>query len=128
MSDDKDIATLLASVLADDSGAVTPPIVQTSLFTFAEYQDFEDRMAGVTDTPIYTRVQNPTVAAFEGMMARAEAGESWPFSSSSRKRSLVSLALPNPAYCRMVQYRPRYMVGWTPRVYGYSPGKPRSSA
>ena len=75
MSDKKDIATLLASVLADENGAVTPPIVQTSLFTFADYQDFEDRMAGVTDTPIYTRVQNPTVAAFEGMMAKAEAGE-----------------------------------------------------
>ena len=75
MSDERDIATLLASVPADKSGAVTPPIVQTSLFTFADYQDFEDRMAGVTDTPIYTRVQNPTVAAFEEMMAKAETGE-----------------------------------------------------
>jgi len=39
---------------------------------------------------------------------------------------LLSSAVPNPAYCRMVQKRPRYMVGWTPRVKGYSPGKPRS--
>lgn len=75
MSDEKHFGTLLASVLADEQGAVTPPIVQTSLFTFAGYQDFEDRMAGVTDTPIYTRVQNPTVSAFEGLMAKAEAGE-----------------------------------------------------
>src|SRR4029078_13427598 len=28
----------------------------------------------------------------------------------------------------MVQKRPRYMVGWMPRVNGYSPGKPRSRA
>ena len=32
-------------------------------------------MAGHTDTAIYTRVQNPTVAAFEALMATAERGE-----------------------------------------------------
>lgn len=76
MTDDLDLATLLASVLPDANGAVTPPIVQTSLFSFESYQAFEDRMAGRTNTPIYTRVQNPTVAAFEGLMAKAEEGES----------------------------------------------------
>ena len=40
--------------------------------------------------------------------------------------ALDSSAVPKPAYCRMVQSLPRYMVGCTPRVYGYSPGKPRS--
>ena len=75
MSDDRDIATLLAAVLETSSGAVTPPIVQTSLFTFDSYQAFEDRMAGRTHQAIYTRVQNPTVAAFEGLMAQAERGE-----------------------------------------------------
>lgn len=75
MSDDLDLATLLASVLPDSGGAVTPPIVQSSLFSFDSYQAFEDRMAGRSDAPIYTRVQNPTVAAFEGMMADAEEGE-----------------------------------------------------
>lgn len=75
MSDDLDLATLLASVLPDSGGAVTPPIVQSSLFSFDSYQAFEDRMAGRSDAPIYTRVQNPTVAAFEGLMADAEEGE-----------------------------------------------------
>lgn len=75
MTNDVDLATLLASVLPDADGSVTPPIVQTSLFSFANYQEFEDRMAGRSDVPIYTRVQNPTVAAFEGMMADAEEGE-----------------------------------------------------
>ncbi|GAB5510751.1 MAG: PLP-dependent transferase [Hyphomicrobiales bacterium] len=75
MTNDVDLATLLASVLPDADGSVTPPIVQTSLFSFANYQEFEDRMAGRSDVPIYTRVQNPTVAAFEGMMAEAEEGE-----------------------------------------------------
>ena len=97
MPDANDIATLLASVLADENGAVTPPIVQTSLFTFADYQDFEDRMAGVTDTPIYTRVQNPTVAAFEGMMAKAEAGgEAVAFASGMAAISSTLLAFLKP--------------------------------
>ena len=75
MPEEPDIATLLAAVLDDPAGSITPPIVQSSLFSFDSYQAFEDRMAARTDTAIYTRVQNPTVAAFEGLMARAEAGE-----------------------------------------------------
>lgn len=75
MSDHKGLATLLAAVLPDADGAATPPIVQTSLFTFDSYQSFEDRMAGRSDSAIYTRVENPTVAAFEGLMAAAEEGE-----------------------------------------------------
>ncbi len=33
-----------------------------------------------------------------------------------------------PAYWRIVQNRDRYIVAWTPRVNGYSPGSPRSVA
>jgi cystathionine beta-lyase/cystathionine gamma-synthase len=69
------IETLLAAAATDFGGAVAPPIVQTSLFTFDSYQAFEDRMAGRANDPLYTRVQNPTVAAFEKLMAEAEDGE-----------------------------------------------------
>ncbi|WP_187432213.1 L-methionine gamma-lyase [Roseobacter fucihabitans] len=75
MSESQRIATLLANVFDDADGSMTPPIVQTSLFSFDSYQAFEDRMAGRTNQPIYTRVQNPTVAAFESLMAKAERGE-----------------------------------------------------
>lgn len=75
MSENQSLATLMAAVLDDENGAIAPPIVQTSLFSFENYQAFEDRMAGRTMQPIYTRVQNPTVAAFEGFMAKAENGE-----------------------------------------------------
>ena len=45
------------------------------------------------------------------------------------KRSFVASAVPKPAYWRIVQSRPRYMEAWTPRVKGYSPGRPgRASA
>ncbi len=70
-----DLETLLAAVSADPGGSVTPPIVQTSRFTFDSYAAFEDRRAGRSDTALYSRVQNPTVAAFEAMMAVAEGGE-----------------------------------------------------
>lgn len=75
MSDTPDIATLLAAVLPDTNGSVTPPIVQSSLFSFDSFEAFEARMAGNSDAVIYTRVQNPTVAAFENLMAKAEDGE-----------------------------------------------------
>ncbi|WP_195822585.1 aminotransferase class I/II-fold pyridoxal phosphate-dependent enzyme [Roseobacter sp. MH60115] len=75
MPEHEDLATLLTAVLPDADGAVTPPIVQTSLFTFDSYQSFEDRMAGRSDHAIYTRIENPTVAAFEELMVQAEQGE-----------------------------------------------------
>lgn len=75
MTEEHEIATLLAAAFGGTHGSVTPPIVQSSLFTFDSYQAFEDRMAGRSDTAIYTRVQNPTVAAFEALMATSERGE-----------------------------------------------------
>lgn len=78
MTDDEkkpDLATRLAAIADAAGGSITPPIVQTSLFAFDSVAAFEARMAGESEAPIYTRVQNPTVAAFEKMMADAEGGE-----------------------------------------------------
>ncbi|WP_380057928.1 PLP-dependent transferase [Falsihalocynthiibacter sp. SS001] len=101
MSEDKQLATLMASVFDDETGAVTPPIVQTSLFAFENYQAFEDRMAGRTNKSIYTRVQNPTVAAFEALMADAEGGEAAVgFASGIAAISSTLLAFVKPG-CRI---------------------------
>ena len=75
MSDTHKLATVLAGVLDTDGGSVTPPIYQSSLFVFDDYAAFEARMAGRSNEALYTRVQNPTVAAFEHLMAEAERGE-----------------------------------------------------
>lgn len=92
-----DLATLLAAAYDGAGGSITPPIVQTSLFAFDSYQDFVDRMAGETSQPVYTRVQNPTVAAFEGLMAGAEAGEAAVgFASGMAAISSTVLALVRP--------------------------------
>lgn len=74
-ADSPEIATLLSAVFDEDGGAITPPIVQSSLFAFENYDAFEQRMAGHSSQALYTRVQNPTVAAFESFMAKAERGE-----------------------------------------------------
>src|SRR2546425_485723 len=49
---------------------------------------------------------------------------SLPCDSRYLNRRFVSFAVPNPAYCRIVHRRPRYIVARTPRVNGGSPGNP----
>jgi hypothetical protein len=51
-------------------------------------------------------------------VGRSKATDSpvWPCSSRYRNRRFVSWAVAIPAYWRMVQSRPRYIVGYTPRV------------
>ena len=57
-------------------------------------------------------------------VGRSKAVESpvCPRSSRYRKRPFVSSAEPKPAYWRIVHGRPRYIVGYGPRVNGNSPG------
>ena len=43
-------------------------------------------------------------------------------------RSFVDSAEPKPAYWRIVQSFPRYIVGYTPLVYGGLPGSPSLAA
>jgi hypothetical protein len=50
-----------------------------------------------------------------------------PAASRSRKRRLVSGAVPNPANIRIVQSFDRYIDAYGPRVYGHSPGNSASS-
>ncbi len=68
-----------ALTVAHDEGnafdAVVPPIVQTSLFTFPSYDDMVASYRGEKVRPIYTRGLNPTVRAFEEMLAKLEGGE-----------------------------------------------------
>src|SRR5262249_29904455 len=45
-----------------------------------------------------------------------------PFSRRNLNRSFVCRGVPNPANCRIVQRRPRYMLACMPRVNGYWPG------
>lgn len=56
-------------------GAVAPPIYQTSIFTFENYQAMADRFRGVSTQPVYSRVDNPTVSVLLDKMCQLEVGE-----------------------------------------------------
>jgi cystathionine beta-lyase/cystathionine gamma-synthase len=68
-------STIVAHDEAFPGNPVVPPIIQTSLFTFASYRELEDAMAGRVRRPIYSRGDNPTVAAFEAKLAALEGAE-----------------------------------------------------
>lgn len=55
-----------------DNGAVSPPIYQSSLFTFDNYEQMLSRFRGETDHALYSRVDNPTVRVFEKKIAQLE--------------------------------------------------------
>ena len=56
-------------------GAVSPPIYQTSLFTFDNYAALLERFRGDSDHAIYSRVDNPTVKILIDKMVELECGE-----------------------------------------------------
>ena len=55
--------------------AVAPTIVQTSTFSFDSVEEAAETIAGDRDGFVYSRLGNPTVAAFERQMALLEGGE-----------------------------------------------------
>ena len=71
-------AVAMETLLTHDEGlpygAVVPPIVQTSLFTFDSYRAMEDRFHERSQRHIYSRGDNPTVQAFEEKVRLAEGG------------------------------------------------------
>jgi len=79
MNDGLDPFELASLAVVHDEGnyaeAVVPPIFQTSLFTFSNYDDMIASYRGEKVRPIYTRGLNPTVRMFEEMLAKLEGAE-----------------------------------------------------
>lgn len=79
MNDIRDFFDEASLIAAHDEAnafdAVVPPIVQTSLFTFASYDEMLATYRGEKVRPTYTRGLNPTVRMFEEMLARLEGAE-----------------------------------------------------
>ncbi|MBO1513033.1 methionine gamma-lyase [Metabacillus bambusae] len=59
----------------EHSDSLTPPIYQSSTFTFTSLEQGANRFAGVEDGYIYSRLSNPTVTVLEERMAQLEEGE-----------------------------------------------------
>ncbi len=67
--------TIHAGQYADEAtGAVAPPIFQTSTFSFDSCAQGADRFAGTEDGFIYTRMGNPTIARLEEAVSTLECG------------------------------------------------------
>ena len=75
LDDDAMAGTLLGHGDRFADGAAVPPIQQTSLFLFDDYQDMADAFAGRKRRPIYSRGDNPTVMEFERVLAELEGAE-----------------------------------------------------
>ncbi|MBX4894657.1 PLP-dependent transferase [Rhizobium bangladeshense] len=79
MSNGADPFDLASLITAHDDGnfadAVVPPIFQTSLFTLSDYDEMIAAYRGEKVRPTYTRGLNPTVRAFEEMLAKLEGAE-----------------------------------------------------
>ena len=56
-------------------GAVAPPIYQTSLFSFEDYQSMVDRYRGNSNQAIYSRIDNPTTRVLQDKVAMLEGGD-----------------------------------------------------
>jgi cystathionine beta-lyase len=56
-------------------GAVSLPIYQNSLFTFATVEDLEQAFTSIQDHYVYTRGKNPTVRILEAKLAELEGAE-----------------------------------------------------
>ncbi|MBU9711800.1 methionine gamma-lyase [Evansella tamaricis] len=75
-------------------GSLTPPLYQTSTFTFENAEQGEARFAGRESGYIYSRLGNPTVTELEEKIADLEEGESGlAFSSGMGAVSAVIMAL-----------------------------------
>ncbi|MGL5595647.1 MAG: PLP-dependent transferase [Cetobacterium sp.] len=56
-------------------GAVTPPIIQTTLFTFKTFENFIEASTNERENYLYTRGVNPTTEILEKKLAALEKGE-----------------------------------------------------
>ncbi|MFD1172563.1 methionine gamma-lyase [Oceanobacillus picturae] len=78
----------------DMLGSLTPPIFQTSTFTFATAEQGERRFAGEEEGYIYSRLGNPTVKILEERIASLEQAErGLAFASGMAAVSSVLIAL-----------------------------------
>jgi cystathionine beta-lyase len=74
----KDNFSYILSQLGEEDnpfGAVSPPIYQTSIFSFKSFADFRDALNDEVNSSIYTRGNNPTVMLAEQKLAALEGAE-----------------------------------------------------
>src|SRR5262245_46972357 len=115
-------------------GAAMPLIVSETLTRSSGIPANASSMSASESTAIPTRPTSPLARGWSESSpswvgrSKATLSASCPWAIRYLKRALVCAGVPKPTYWRIVQSRSRYMRGWMPRVYGYSPGWPMSRA
>ncbi|MCP3956261.1 MAG: aminotransferase class I/II-fold pyridoxal phosphate-dependent enzyme [bacterium] len=90
----RDLQICTGPVEGAATGAVAPPITQTSLFTYPSFDELLAGLAAEHRHHVYTRGQNPTVEVLEGKIAALERGEACKcFASGMGAISAVLLGL-----------------------------------
>jgi cystathionine beta-lyase/cystathionine gamma-synthase len=72
---DTQICTQYGDHPAEHKGAVSPPIYQTSLFAFENFEAFSQAQTKERENYVYTRGVNPTTELLEMKLAKLERGE-----------------------------------------------------
>lgn len=72
---DREICAAAWSGPGNETGAVAPPVFQTSLFTKPTFAEFARQQAAEHENFVYSRGTNPTVAFLERQLALLERGE-----------------------------------------------------
>ncbi|WP_066190163.1 trans-sulfuration enzyme family protein [Gracilibacillus timonensis] len=72
---DEEICTQFGENPSQYEGAVSPPIYQTSLFTFNSFREFTEAQKLERENYVYSRGVNPTVNILERKLAALERGE-----------------------------------------------------
>lgn len=75
------------------TGAVVPPIYQTTIFNFPDSEAIEEFMAGRRPGYIYSRYANPTLAVLEKKIAALEGAEAGLSLASGNAATTVSIFL-----------------------------------
>lgn len=75
--DPQDVSTCVSDPLPSGAGPAptSPPVVQTSLFSFPDFESLVRGLAAEHEQTVYSRGRNPTVEAVEERLARLERGQ-----------------------------------------------------
>jgi cystathionine beta-lyase len=75
--DTDNLSYILHHMNEDDNpfGAVSPPIYQTSIFSFKSFAEFREALSSEVDHSLYTRGNNPTVMLAEQKLAALDGAE-----------------------------------------------------
>jgi len=102
-------------------GAVSPPIYETSLFAFENFDAMVDGLSGGKSRYVYTRGRNPTVEVAEEKLAALEGGEKAKFFGSGMAAIsatiLANVAAGDHVLCVESVYSVthRLLTSWLPR-------------